>query len=270
MYRFAIVRILGNENPPRDSVGSRLKSLKFILDNEPSFSDTVKLYVVNRIVDDEFKSEIINLLREYDANFIELPIAWNKLVSSPEIDDANLNLEIIGINHARNKAIDLGHKFADFSIVFDGDCLFDSCGWNLFQAAVAERCKQHYRYYFSIPTIRTTIEAYDKPKVTNYTEPMPVFHRDSLERFNEHLLFGQCDKLELLFRLGHDMTPDTDHCKIIDGKTSLAGYCCHLQTGDDAVETILGHRMYMRDLSLKALWQKVRDKVKLLSNQVAP
>ena len=251
-------------------MGSRVKSLKFILENEPSFPDTIKLYVLNRIVDDAFKNELTSLLKAHNANYIELPVAWNKLIACSDMDDIKLNFEIIGINNARNKAIELGHKFADFSIIFDGDCLFDEFGWSLFEAAVAERCKRHYRYYFSIPTIRTKFEAYGKPQINKFTEPMPVFHRDSLERFNENLVFGNCDKLELLFRLGHDMTPDTDHCKIIDGKTSLAGYCCHLQTGEDATEEVLGYRMYVRDLSLKELWQKVRNKVQMLIAQRSP
>ena len=37
MTTYALVRIIGNELPPRDSVGNRIKSLKFILEHEPKF-----------------------------------------------------------------------------------------------------------------------------------------------------------------------------------------------------------------------------------------
>lgn len=267
MYKFAVVRILGNENPPRDDVGSRIRSLHFILNNEPVFPNTIKLYVLNKIVDEDFKAKLIALLNEYDANYIDLPIDWNSLVQKQEITDSQLNLQIIGINAARNKAIEFGHKFADFSIVFDGDCLFDSFGWTLFDSVVEERCKKFYRYYFSIPTVRIKPEQYNQIIAHKFTEPMPVFHQNSLERFDEKLLFGQCDKLELLFRLGHDATPDTDHCRIVEGKTSIAGYCCHLQTGADIIEEHVGVRMQVREMSLQQLWQKVRNKLKTINDQ---
>lgn len=270
MHRFAIVRILGNETPPRDNPGSRLRTLHFILNNEPVFPDTIKLYVLNRIVDDSFKAKLITLLDEYSANYIELPIDWPKLAAADELTDDQLNLEVIGINAARNKAIEFGHRFADFSIIFDGDCLFDSNGWELFESAVTERCQKFYRYYFSIPTIRTSMENYNQKVEHKLIEPMPVFHRDSLERFDEKLLFGRRDKLELLFRLGHDSTPHEGHCRIIDGQTSLAGYCCHLQTGEEIVELQAIVRSVAREASLQSLYRKVRNKIKTIRDKCVP
>ena len=49
--KFCVSRILGNELPPRDEKGSRIKSLQFILDNE-NFGLN-RMWVLNRIHDKE-------------------------------------------------------------------------------------------------------------------------------------------------------------------------------------------------------------------------
>ena len=59
---FVLYRIIGNDLPPRHERGQSLRSLRFILENEPALEACEKHFVVNRIVDTAMEAEIIELL----------------------------------------------------------------------------------------------------------------------------------------------------------------------------------------------------------------
>lgn len=260
-YKFAIVRILGNENPPRDVPGARLKALEFILQNEPSFPHTIKLFVLNRFVDPVLRAHVEDLLLEYHkVRFIEQPLDWDKLkvMQQNNVSDDELNLEVIGINSARNLAVEYGHVFATHAVLLDGDCIFDQEGWNQFVQTVENYPSQ----YYSLPMARIDFESYGKPLTASLEESQLSFRDDSTMRFDTNKLFGAKDKLDLLFRLGHDQTPLTAHLKIKGDKTKLAGYVLHLQTGKSATESSVHVRVDERKASLKQLFSKVRDMAK--------
>lgn len=255
-YKFAIVRILGNENPPRDVPGERLKSLDFILKNEPSFPDTIKLFLLNRFVDPIFRSQIEGLLSEHHARYMELPLNWDKLktMQQNKATDEALNLEVIGINSARNAAVGYGHMFATTAILLDGDCIFDQEGWNQFKQTTEEQPSQ----YYSLPMARIPFEQYGQKLTASLEESQLAFRDDSSLRFDANKLFGNNDKLDLLFRLGHDATPLTPHLKIEGDQTKLAGYILHLQTGKTNTESSVHVRVDERKESLRRLFDKVR------------
>lgn len=255
-YKFAIVRILGNENPPRDVIGARLKSLEFTLKNEPSFPDTIKLFLLNRFLDPIFRNQIEELLLERRMRYMELPLDWDKLKTMQQNKATNeaLNLEVIGINSARNVAIDYGHVFATNAIVLDGDCIFDQEGWNQFRQITEEQPSQ----YYSLPMARIPLEHYSQRLTAPLEESQLAFREDSSLRFDSARLFGDNDKLDLLFRLGHDRTPLTAHLKIEGDKTKLAGYVLHLQTGKNVTESSVLVRCKERNESLRCLFDKVR------------
>lgn len=255
-YKFAIVRILGNENPPRDVLGERLKSLEFILKNEPSFPDTIKLFLLNRFINPIFRSQIEELLLEHRVRYIELPLNWDKLKLMQQNKATNeaLNLEVIGINSARNVAVDYGHVFATNAIVLDGDCIFDQEGWNQFKQTTEEQPSQ----YYSLPMARISFEQYGQKLTAPLEESQLSFREDSSLRFDINRLFGDNDKLDLLFRLGHDQTPLTPHLKIKGDQTKLAGYVLHLKTGKTNTEFSVHVRVDERKESLRCLFDKVR------------
>ena len=257
MPDYAIIRIVGNENPPRDLPGSRLQTLEFILKHEPCFPGVPKLYLLNRLVDPEFEAQVCGLLRKYGASWLTVKLEWAALI--PGLSNTDLNRQVLAINSARNTAIDFGHLYANHAIVLDGDCIFDQLGWDQFVATT----QLQDRKYYSIPSTRTAPTEYLAGVTPILGESMLVFHRDAKLRFDVNRLFGDREKLELLFRLGHDPSPDSGHCGIVGDLTCLAGYVCHLHTGTDTVEHNVNVRMAQRRRSLEVLWQKVRERLAL-------
>jgi hypothetical protein len=254
MSKYAICRILGNENVPRDRPGSRLKTLEFILKNEPKFLDTEKIYVLNRLVNPDFRKANEELLQTYKAKYVVVEVPWNEMLNKPNLSDIDINFYVIGINATRNTLIEYAHRSADYAVILDGDCIFDHTGWGDFVATVNSRPGK----YYSIPMIRMTPEAYFDGFARDCTEPQLAFRKDAELRFDVNLPFGHRDKLELLFALGHDKEMDKGHNTIEGDKTCLAGYVCHLNTGIEAVETDQIDRLLARDISLHRLVMTVR------------
>lgn len=238
-----IVRILGNENPPRDHPGKRLAILQTILETEPNFPEVGKHYLINRVWDSAYEAKLTALLQQYHASYSVVPFNW----AIPMTHDA-ICQQGIGINQARNAAIEWGKQQAKYTIVLDGDCQFTREG---LQPVLKEMVEGKYAY-LSIPFRR---EATQKPE-----EPQLAFRFDALLRFNEDLLFGANDKLELLFQLGHDSTPYSDHLQILGEQTRLVGEVMHHTTGDVAAERDNQLRQKLRRDSLAKLVQRIQKR----------
>jgi hypothetical protein len=227
-----IIRILGNENPPRDIPGERVKVLKHILENEPQPPEVVRFFILNRIVSDEYRKELQTLLESYQLPVVIIPFNW-RIKTTVE----SVAIHGIAINHARNVAIACGANVARYTIVLDGDC-----------------------GYLSIPHRRDGQE--------RQGEPMLAFRNDSELRFDELLAFGQKDKLELLFQLGHDPTPYSGHLKIEGDQTKLVGEVIHYATGEPEIEADNKAREAARRASLQGLARQiVKQKAERLQEQ---
>lgn len=71
--KIILYRIIGNDLPPRHKEGQTLSNLQFILDHEPSFPDTHKIFLLNRIIDPINEATIIRLLDSYHMDYIRVP-----------------------------------------------------------------------------------------------------------------------------------------------------------------------------------------------------
>ena len=238
-----IIRILGNENPPRDVPGERVKVLRHILENEPQPPDVGRFFVLNRIVSDEYRKELQTLLESYQLPVAVLPFNWKIPVTV-----ATIALDGIAINRARNTAIALGSNVARYIIVLDGDCGFTEEGLS----PVLEEMRQDRYKYLSIPHRRAGQQTQG--------EPMLAFRNDSDLRFDETRAFGAQDKVELLIRLGHDSTPYSGHLKIEGDQTKLVGEVMHYSTGEAGIESDLATREKARRDSMAELTQRVKQR----------
>jgi len=225
--KYAIFRFLGNELPPRDVPGSKLRILDFILRNEAPHPLTEKWWVVNHIYDDELRQNTCTLLQQHNAKYIFLPF------DRASYDQARIGkpqlVAAIPINQARNLAIGLGRGLYEYLAVLDGDCFFPRNNW---QSAV-EQIEAHCSMYYSLPMVRSSVELEGEGKVSELLdEPQVVFRHDAPLRFDEGLPWGNYrDKLDLLARLGHcdvagrwHLLERTDQCR-------HAGLVHHLASG---------------------------------------
>ena len=125
---FAIIfRIIGNENPPRDTIGKRLSVLEYILKNEPKFENVQKWYLLNRLHNIQYRRSVCELLDRYNAKYITIPLNRESVITADSKEEQII--KAIDINNARNYAIEFGILLAKYVIILDGDCLFYAEGW---------------------------------------------------------------------------------------------------------------------------------------------
>lgn len=240
-----ICRVLGNELPPRDSVGSRLPILNSILEAEPEFKGVVKLFIINRVLDAGLANSYSNILEEQGYPYFSIP--FNK---STEPNYSSMVSTGIDLNYARNLGIDIGLNFANWVVILDGDCFFTEADWNpVAEAIVADNYDN-----LSIPHVRRG--------TSKLGEPMLAFSYRSNYRFDTNLAFGDRDKLDLLIQLGHDPTPLSGHLRISGDKTLLVGKVNHIPTGSAIVENDVFKRTNARKESITKLIDRYRQLIK--------
>lgn len=242
----AIFRIIGNENPPRDTSGRRLQVLEHILKNECEKDNIDKWFILNRIIDIQHRRSLCEILDRYNAKYITIPFDIDHIS-----DDRKTNLRnIININSIRNYAINVGKLNNKYTIVLDGDCMFTEDGLN-----DVVRCMNDDYMYISIPHRRLISDGV----LGDPAEPMVAFHHNSTDLFDENIAFGDGDKLELLYRIGHNKTPRKHH-EVIGHHIISSGYVVHIHTGDDQTESDLTTRLRLREESLDTLIEKAKIK----------
>ena len=230
-YKFALIRILGNDLPSRHSEDQTYDNLKFTLKNESDFKACKKIWILNRIADNSKKKRIIGLLSNHDKAFIDirydleelgkihydfgtLPMDnWQltteheqleerlKLVAEAEILRQK-NLYLMNNNGARNTALREGKKVADWVFPWDGNCFLTDSAWE----SITSSLRDHdYQYFHIVPMDRVTDNSLLLKKKYRHNaceEPQIIFRKDTTLEFNETLVYGQQPKVELLKRLG--------------------------------------------------------------------
>ena len=92
---FVLYRIIGNDLPPRHELGQSLRSLSFILQNEPQLSGCTKKFVINRVLDTETESKIIATLEDHGHEYIHIPFDPDVYVEIPLADPSGVYLGAI-------------------------------------------------------------------------------------------------------------------------------------------------------------------------------
>jgi hypothetical protein len=226
-----LYRIIGNDLPPRHERGQSLRSLRFILENEPVLLGCEKRFVVNRIVDAAMEAEIIDLLDEFGMPYLHLPFDPEAYRSAPLDFDClprkdylesrsyrrlpyrhqvrlltavnrHRNNYVMHNNGARNAAQQDGLNLAKWALPFDGNCFFTESAWSDVVAAVQGR---PWLSHFVVPMARMqdNQDLLDRAFVPEANEePQLIFRSDSQEVFNEAFPYGRFPKIELFWRLG--------------------------------------------------------------------
>ena len=207
-----VFRILGNDLPPRHSAEQTFRNVKFMLDHEEVFENVSPVWCLNRIVDPVKLAELKELLA--NEQVIEIPFERDEYRKLSEWNDKIRY--VTNVNGARNVCIDQGLANFDVVLPLDGAHFIRREGWYPFEemlydfpeeANYAIPCHRAETYDEIIsgdfiPQIREQYEFGGGQKRTGIREPAIAFTSRADVRFNEELVYGKCNKAELLFRLG--------------------------------------------------------------------
>ncbi len=228
---FVLYRILGNDLEPRHRKGQTRSSLGLILAHEPALEDCEKRWILNRIVDRDEESRLIDLLERSGQSYFRIPfdledygrVEWetkgfpeegfflseafaelpDALKARAEVHARTLkNLYVMNNNGGRNAALKDGRSRAKWVLPFDGNCFLTTSAWSELRAAITAR---PYLKYFTVPMLRVSRnEDLLRDHVTRppADEPQIVFRRDAAEFFDEAFPYGRRPKVEMLMRLG--------------------------------------------------------------------
>ncbi|KAF9157373.1 hypothetical protein DFQ26_008796 [Actinomortierella ambigua] len=230
-----LYRILGNDLPPRHRPGQTLSNVRFILEHEPEFGKTTKVWVLNRIVDPLAEHAIIQLLEHHRQEYIRIPFreseylkqdyrledfpqpdffssedyaAFSKVAKLRVLDYTyhDKNNYAMNNNGGRNIAIQHGKTQMDarWVFAFDGNSFLT----NNAMAEIKEAIREHGERvrYFVVPMARLIDNTQllkgmdDRPN--SKEEPQIIFRNDAPETYNPDMRYGRRSKLELLWRLG--------------------------------------------------------------------
>lgn len=228
---FALIRVIGNDLPPRHQLGQGRKNLEFMLEHESEFVDCKKIWVLNRIIEPEERAELKALLERHGREYYEIPfdddeyrrVDWDVesfcvpgFLESKEFLSLNedrqamafdqmyrhKNSYVMHNNGARNYALRLGRSLAKWVLPWDGNCFLTDEAWGAISSEVAEK---PYLKYFVVPMARVTdndqlLDPLLEPNAVE--EPQILFRRDAEEEFNEAYRYGRRPKVEMLWRLG--------------------------------------------------------------------
>ncbi|CAO3600710.1 unnamed protein product [Absidia cylindrospora] len=230
-----LYRIIGNDLPPRHKEGQTLSNLQFILEHEPDFPNTRKIFVLNRISNAVNEATIIHLLDRHQMEYLRLPFEENVYkqldfrledFTEPDFlhsDDyrryskvAKLrvldytyhdkNLYAMNNNGGRNAAIEHARtiKNAKWIMPFDGNCFLSNNGFREIKAQLDQHGSS--TKYFTVPMTRLLNNSVllndldERPKAPE--EPQIIFRHDATEQYNLNMRYGRRSKLELLWTLG--------------------------------------------------------------------
>lgn len=246
--RFTICRIVGNELPPRDTPGSKLDCLRWLIDNDkvPGVHYT---YVINHVVDPEYRDKVLDVLKGQDT--VEIPfdhtIYW-------QIPDVGSRIRYtININAARNFGIRYCQSFSDFVACLDQECYFQPHETaSIIKKITNDQAEMKFRQHYGVVSKRFHIGEIpeDFSKYPD-AEPMVIVRQDATRLFDEQLQFGDGDKLELLSYMGYAVW--TDKVKLRGERARTVGTCLHVSFGDREAEHSMKYRGAQRALSLQQL-----------------
>ena len=253
--RYMIARIVGNELPPRDYPGSKLRALHRILQYGP-YESCEHLWVINHLFDEHYRKKVIQLLDDHGQRYLELKFDPSAYVALPTPQD-RLRYAI-NVNEARNIAVRYSQRSCEFTVCLDQDCFFTRELWAEVAAGIEADQRISNRRYYGVMMKRIT----DEGEIASLDglsneEPNVIFRHDAERLFDPDIPFGQNDKIELLNALGYGPRPDYlvtgDLCKTM-------GVVLHLSFGNEHLERDMRSRVLVRRETLPLLLRRLDER----------
>lgn len=199
--KFGIFRIIGNELFPRDKKGSRFSVTRTIVSVEPEFTECEKIWILNRFWNSELKLNLHNYLTNQNHIVFDIPFEREKFNSLSKREKFRY---LLTLNSARNTALKIGKEKYEYSILLDGDCFFDSLQWQCFiEKLNFIENSNNIIQIFSFPIKRLIYKNGSIKMINNQKEePQLAFSSSSKLFFDDKILYGFRDKVDLLKKLG--------------------------------------------------------------------
>ena len=229
---FALVRVIGNDLPPRHAIGQSRANLEFMLRTEPDLPDCEKRWIVNRIVDPAEEAAVIALLEAHGQTYRRIPFLMEDYAQTPldmstfpfpqyllsddyhtrtEVEQVRASTQAYRLRNAyamhnnggRNAAIEFGvESGAKWVLPFDGNCLLTQEDWVRLRADIATAPRGTRYAVVPMARLGSNDSALD-PIVPSEAieEPQIAFRCDAPLRFDEAFPYGRRPKVELLTRL---------------------------------------------------------------------
>ena len=210
-----IIRILGNDLSGLHGENQTYNNLKFTLENEPEFKNTDKIFLLNRIYNQEKKNSYIDLLEKHNKKYIVDEFDINKFHELDYVNDNknhkfkklyHYNLYLINNNGSRNFCINYGKK-NNYKWIYPLDS--NSYFTEKMFSDVINNIHSDTKYLI-LPQVRLGNENIDNEELINNNyikykktfEPQIAFRNDCDFIFNDKLPYGSSPKAELLRVLG--------------------------------------------------------------------
>ena len=174
-----LYRILGNDLPGRHTLNQTLTNIHHILHHEPVLEGCQKRFVVNRITNAAYESEIIAALEEHGMHYLRIPFVAEEYKQIPldiscfsdptyflqrsyymDKHDMRMrailtlyrkkNLYAINNNGARNTALTEGKTQATWTLPWDGNCFLEDDAWSYLHQNMSLQEEK----YLTVPMIR--------------------------------------------------------------------------------------------------------------------
>ena len=227
----SIVRIIGNDLPPRHKDGQTLANLEFLLRHEPKYPRSTRTIVLNRIIDPERRAELRQVAEREGFDVHEIPFKPQEYRAQPfdhnclpfpgflesetftllprglQLSALNAvfrfkNCYAINNNGARNAALTLGLAASDWALPLDGNVFLPANGWSSLATGIMRHPDLKY-WVLPMRRLTSNHDVYRKrPLRSSWEEPQIAFSQLSSERFREDLPYGRRPKVDLLWRLG--------------------------------------------------------------------
>ncbi len=180
----SVIRIFGNSLYPLQQPDQGSVNLDYILQQERQEKlECIRVWVVNRIVDEAEKKRINNLLKN-EQHILEIEIekpSIERVMLRPKETLAHLT----DINHARNVALTYVHGIgSEWNILLDGNTFVTSEGYNKMVTSLNREFLRGKIASF-VPMTRITKEK-DSEKTTGEIRIGPTFD-DKIDEFEKHL-----------------------------------------------------------------------------------
>jgi len=215
MNTYCLVRILGNDQPPRHSNMQTEKNVQFIIEHEPRFENCDKVFVLNRMWHPKKQIRIKKLIQQAGYQVLIIPFKRTEYIKCKT--EKQQLLYLTNQNEARNFAIkSLVDKY-DVVLPFDSGTCFRQDGWDAFVAGVEAqelqpyyivpmwRLKEFGEYANGIVAIKEKyiVKLDNKIKQTmGLTEPQICVTRLYDRLFTEGMEYGKANKVDMLWMLG--------------------------------------------------------------------